>query len=246
MSLGRPNEPDRYLQRVALAGAIAVGAIVVASLLGPSEETVKDWLLDRHIGVEGPTVILPELDIVPDDQPRQQDPLEHMSSATEGVELSEERPTPVEDSPTLVAPSKTDIGRQGPSRRNLPDDAIVAPDPNPERSEEQHTRSQTSEDFVLEHMVRPIYPEHAGLTTRNRTVTVSVDIWVDPTGRITDALIAKSDGGRAFADAVLAAIRQWRFRPLRANAAWMSSRVTFRFDLERDTIHIETPLFRTD
>jgi len=159
---------DPYLKRFSAALGIAALVVVVGTLLGPSTETVERWILDRHIGAEGPTEILPNLDIIPDDMPVNQQRLEHMSSATEGMRVEEELSKPVEDAEQKRPQTAEEIGRQGFAPLSLLDSQRPSNSVSPESREQMHAPTQTSEDFVLERFVEPRYPEGASASARSK------------------------------------------------------------------------------
>jgi TonB family protein len=233
------SKEDRYLRRLAIAAGVGALALVVATLLGPSPETVQRWILDRHIGAEGPTEILPNLDVIPDDMSVSQQRLEHMSSATEGLQVEEERAKPVPDAEKKVPQSAENIGQTGHAPLKLLSSERYSTSESFEESQEMHAPTQTSEDFVLEHYVEPRYPESASASAQARIVEVQVGMYVDPTGAIVESYIVSSDGGKLFDDAVLSAVRLWRYRPIVENPEGFWSQIAYRFGMDDLTPSVE-------
>lgn len=230
---------DPYLKRLGVAAGVGFVAVVVGTLLGPSTETVQRWILDEHIGAEGPTEILPKIDIIPDEAEVKQDPLEHMSSATQGLQVEEELSKPIPDAEKSRPESAEQVGRSGYAPLNLLDSTRPSPTPASETRPELHTRSLTSDDFVLEFYVEPSYPEGAGGSARTRIIVVEAGLYIEPSGLVSHAVIHASNGGRLFDEAVLDAIRQWRFRPIVDEPESFWSHVTFRFNLDEMTPRVE-------
>lgn len=239
MPLGRPSEPDRYLRRIAVAGGLGLLLLLLIPLLGPSPERIHEILLG-HVGVEGPTLILDKIEVLPEDDLRTIDPKEALPGATEGLSLPPELSKPVEDSDLLTERKDPDPGKTAPehwTRRILPDVGQDAERSQPER----RAATQRTLDFVLERFVEPAYPDDAGDRARQRVVLVKVGMWVNAQGQVEHAYIIESDGGELFNDAVLAAVRQWRYRPVvreRAPEGFWDQQL-FRFVVTKEGVKAE-------
>jgi TonB family protein len=233
------SKGDPYLKRLGIAAGVAAVVLLVGSLLGPSPETVERWILDRHIGIEGPMQILPNLDIVPDEMPVTQKLMEHMSSATRGLQVEEELTKPISDAEKKVPKTAEEIGRDGYAPLRLLQSKVFSPSETDEQRPELHAPSQTSEDFVLERYVEPRYPQSASASARARTVQVRAGIFVDSTGTVIESYIVSSDGGRAFDDEVLQAVQLWRYRPIMAHPQGFWSEIAYRFGVEALTPRVE-------
>ena len=210
MPLGRPGEADRYGRRSLVAAALALLIVILVPLLGPSPERMRELLV--HTGIEGPLELLPTIDVVPDEQEHSVDPMEAMPQATQGVELPQERTSPVEASDTKTPRSDVQ-GRPAAEHwtTQLSEDFRNV---DPRSQSEAHSPSQRSLDFVLERFVKPEYPGTASVDARSRVVLVKVAMYVNETGLVEDAYIIESDGGPLFDRVVLDAVRQWRYRPV--------------------------------
>jgi TonB family protein len=233
------SKDDPYLKRLGIAAGVAAVVLLLGSLLGPSPETVERWILDRHIGVEGPTQILPNLDIVPDEMPVKQQLMEHMSSATQGLQVEEELTKPIPNAEKKVPRTAEEIGRDGYAPLRLLQSKVYSPSETDEQRPEMHARSQTSEDFVLEHYVEPRYPSDASPSARARTVQVRAGIYVDSTGTVIESYIVASDGGRPFDEEVLQAVRLWKYRPIVAHPQGFWSEIAYRFGVEAFVPRVE-------
>jgi TonB family protein len=84
-----------------------------------------------------------------------------------------------------------------------------------------------SEDLVIEHLVKPQYPEDA----RNRNIEgkVAVVALVDTTGSVTQVDVIGSTGERQLEKAATEAVWQCRFRPYRVHGEVQQVYAMFRF-----------------
>jgi protein TonB len=64
------------------------------------------------------------------------------------------------------------------------------------------------------------------------TGVVTVEYTIDRSGSVKDAVVVKADPPRFFDDAVLEAIRQWKYQPKLVNGVPMESRQQFTFRFE--------------
>ena len=207
------RSPDPYLKRMGVFAALGLLGLIVGALLGPTPEQVDEFF--RTTGREGPTLVLQEIDIIPDNDPVSTPPRDTMAGATQGVQVPVEalqkpkedatEPTPSQQVRGVVDPSQhaTDIPMPGRSLAKDQRDQI-----------EQHRASQQSLDFILQKFVRPDYPSGAGQVDRTRTIVVWVAMYVNELGKVEHAYIERSDGGPLFEQAVLEAVLQWEYRPL--------------------------------
>ena len=203
---------DPYLRRLGGAALAVAVMIVVALLLSPPVDVSRPWY--EHTGAEGPTVLLENIDVVRENDPTEAQPSPTLPDATIGVapELTERIR---HEDPLDPRPLERPVGERGPRRTPL----HRAP---PERAEalaeadavEMNRPAQQSSDFVLLHAVNPTYPEGVEPALRSREIVVRVNMYVDETGHVQHAYVDRNNGGAAFEEAVLGAVRQWVYRPL--------------------------------
>lgn len=211
MPLGRPGEPDRYLPRVVLGVVLAVVLFVLIGLFGPSPQTIDEWF--AHTGTEGEIQILDRIDIIEDDDDVTVDEPESMAGATQGVPVDEERPTPVERAEEKVPiQNREEVGRSPrPTTTNQFVDEQDFADVE-RQMVEQHTRSQHAMGFppVIEAATPLRYLDPRILSRR---YVVRAQWWVDASGSVdaSGILIAENTGPTALAEAVIAAVSQWRY-----------------------------------
>jgi TonB family protein len=87
-----------------------------------------------------------------------------------------------------------------------------------------------SEDFIVERMVRPEYPE--GPLERNIEGLVALGAVVDTTGVVTRVDLVSSPGDRELEAAAIAAAKQYRFRPYLVAGRVTEAYAIIRFDFK--------------
>jgi TonB family protein len=87
-----------------------------------------------------------------------------------------------------------------------------------------------SEDFIVEWMVRPEYPE--GPLERNSEGLVALGAVVDTTGAVKRVDLVSSPGDRELEAAAIAAAKQYRFRPYRVAGRVTEAYAIIRFDFK--------------
>jgi TonB family protein len=106
------------------------------------------------------------------------------------------------------------------------EEAIKKQEKNPPSDDVQF---ETAPEAI--HRVFPKYPEDAKKEKLEGTVWLKV--WIDESGRVTNATVQKSDT-KVFESAAVAAVKQWKFKPAIAKgkpvSVWVS--IPFRFKLE--------------
>jgi periplasmic protein TonB len=87
-----------------------------------------------------------------------------------------------------------------------------------------------SEDFIVEHMEKPDYPE--GPLERNTEGLVALGAVVDTTGAVRRVDLVSSPGDRELEAAAIAAARRYRFRPYRVGGRVTEAYAIIRFDFK--------------
>lgn len=87
-----------------------------------------------------------------------------------------------------------------------------------------------SEDFIVEQMVKPEYPE--GPLARNSEGLVALGAVVDTTGAVTRVDLVSSPGDRELEAVAIAAARRCRFRPYRVAGRATEAYAIIRFDFK--------------
>lgn len=206
------GHPDPYLRRLAAAAGLAVLVAVVAGLLGPRSEPGQQWY--EHTGIEGPTLLLEDIDIVTDRDVARTDAARSLPEATIGVQAPVTEDIQVKD-PENPVPLEQPEGRDGtstqPLRRADPQLSATIADGD---QVEMNRPAQQSSQFVLLHSVSPAYPAGVEPALRRREIVVRVNMYVDESGRVSQAYVDRNNGGAAFEQAVLRAVTQWVYKPL--------------------------------
>ena len=71
---------------------------------------------------------------------------------------------------------------------------------------------QSNPDFYIIYQEWPEYPLEAPESERRTPVIfVNAAVFVNPDGLVSDAMITSTNGSRVYSQAVLAAIRKWKF-----------------------------------
>ena len=195
-------------------------ATVLVALLFLTSDVVDYEALEKHLGWEGAVQLLPQITIIPDtdvyEDMRETSRLKTMSSMD--VDLIKEKADAEGGDDQPVKSEKKDE-TQAPEL----DLSEVVHDPT-------HTDVSYSEDYVILHMVQPEYPPRELLEGIEGDVTV--EILVDEDGHVENAWVLLADGPKAFQEASLEAVRQFRFKPPTENGKpipmWIRFQVRFR------------------
>jgi len=217
-----------YGRRILLAAAAALVGFVLIAILGPDEDRLQHLLF--HTGVQGELRVLPDIEIIRDQDPVSQDPKHQRASAAKGlqVEVVDPPPTTVEAQDATPVPPPTGVPNYTIETKQKPADGLSQS--NDVREQVRMVRpSQRSLDFVLIRLVRPRYPPGVVLP---HPVTVDVAIYVENDGTVSDAYVTRGEGGKAFEEAALRAVRQWKYRYLgeegKAEPFWDQVRWIFK------------------
>ena len=210
--MARFGQPDPYAKRIAALAVVALGIFVLAALLGPRVDPDTEWY--EHTGFEGELVLLDAIDVVSDVDPVAQSAAQSLPGGTQGV------PAPliekiVHEDPLNPVSIESPIGDSDDDRQRLEraDSRLEAE--IIDRDQVKMSRpAQRSSDFVLLTAVNPRYPTDVPEAIRHREVVVRVNMYVDETGHVAHAFVDRNDGGPRFEAEVLAAVRQWVYRPL--------------------------------
>jgi TonB family protein len=154
-------------------------------------------------------------------------------------------PGPVPGRPTIVYRSVQAV-KGGRSETRASDDPHARPDTRPAgRGAGESTQDlvamariiyggsgpvMRSEDFIVEQMVKPEYPD--GSLDRNSEGLVALGALVDTTGAVTRVDLMSSPGDRELEEAAIAAARRYRFRPYRVDGQATEAYAIIRFEFK--------------
>jgi len=215
----------RAPRRVLAAGVLAVAALGLVVLFGPSAESVQKRF--TYYGAPGEIHIMREISITESQDERHQLPksLSQPPPAPLAVEQDEHpKPKGQVTQPVRAIANEQHHSESVPS----PVPGAVADD---RRQSKMSLPRQSSRDFTIETMVNPIYP--LGATQRERrtrVIVVQVGLFVNVAGEVAEAMVLTSTGSRAFDEAALTAVRQWKFSWLitPTQGRWLQFPVNFR------------------
>lgn len=192
-------------RRLVLAAVTAVVALLLLVWLGPRDSVIVRRL--TYYGAPGELRIMPEISIDQGAAAEHRLPRSlQMPPPPARLEIVPER----RDDRALetVPKAREAIDRVGETVKD-PAEAIV--DALFDEQVELLLPQQTSTDWYILRLVRPVYPVLASEQDRRRPViNVVAWIFVDPQGNVTAAQVISNEGGDVFAQAVLEAIRQWK------------------------------------
>jgi TonB family protein len=223
-------ECARFSRRVSLlcAGVSLLVLAAEAALLVPAlrrtvaEQVFRDALDPRHFGFEGPDQyvrrIVLEATGPPGPSPGRTTLVYRSAQAVKGGHAR----TPRSEDPHARPDTRRPGVGTGESTRNLIALArITYGGSGP---------VMRSEDFIVERMVKPEYPE--GPLERNSEGLVALGAVVDTTGAVTRVDLVSSPGDRELEAVSIAAARQYRFRPYRVAGRVTEAYAIIRFDFK--------------
>jgi TonB family protein len=198
-------------------------------------ERVHFW--EGHTGAYGPIQLMPEINLAHGDDPLTRPARAPSAAATPRPRGAHSSPQPAgppaappSSGPVLPEPVSADESRSDRPETEQPFATGVAGPPTLGQVE-LNRASQTTLDFVLTHFVRPSYPAGVPAALLGRAIVVHVAMYVDPGGSVAQAYVVSSEGGPLFDEAVLAAVRQWKYRPVvvgrEPRPFWDQVKVTF-------------------
>ena len=207
------DREQAYRRRVLIISPIAA---FLVSLLFITSDVVPYEDITKNFGWRGPTQVVLELTIIPDETDREimretvmqtlaalnVDIIDEIAD-TEGGEKQQE---PVEEPDEEEQPELDEFEI---------------------RNYESHTAVPYSEEYVILHLVQPEYPPRELIDGIEGSVTI--EILVNAEGRVEDAWVLAAYGPKTFEEASLAAVRQFIFRPPERNGKPMP--MWIRFDI---------------
>ncbi len=192
-----------------LAGAVAVAliALVVLVLLGPSRDAVRKRF--EYYGAPGEMVIMQEISID--------------EGSAKVHQLPQTLQTPPPPSRIEIEPEPENEDATDPKPRDAPvndlqEIDLPSTDPNPDADRVMDNQvelalpQQTNPDWYLLVHVLPEYPFDAPPSEqRIPVIQVRVAIFVNREGDVTEAMIQSATGGSTFTNEVLKKVQQWKF-----------------------------------
>ena len=206
---------------VIVSAAIHAGIILSLRVEGGWE----NWSA-HHIGFEGPTEILPEIN--PPDYPIEEQERLAAQRTLAGAIVDSRIAVVPEPGEAPVAVQVRPTGRRGRDRVQTP---VIELTENFDLRSASEATSRSSE-FVIERMVRPEYPRSA--IQREAEGIIRVQAQVDPEGRVLSVVILTTNADPDLVESTRSAMTRWKFRPYLVDGrpVEFSVLVPFRFRLE--------------
>jgi TonB family protein len=195
-------------------------SVFFVSLFFVFSDVVPYREIERRFGWEGATQLLPEITIIPDNDPYEDIREQSRPRALAALEIEVlDEIGPAEGS------KREEVPREEPEE-------IITPELDEEvvRRYPAHTDVPYSEDYVILDMERPEYPEYelaAGIEG-----DVTLEILVNDGGRVEKVWVLVARGPKSFEKASIQAAEQFRFKPPivdgRPTAMWIRFQIRFR------------------
>jgi TonB family protein len=197
--------------------ALGIGGLLLGAWLAlfgadetPGRRSREVHIVQREFrpGLRGPLRIMPNLSIESGVDPIQQEGA-RPGGDQPAQRVREEGPVrqvglPVEPRPEAAPAGASEGAGNGAGTGTGPTGAV-----------EMNAPAQTNPCFVLESLVRPEYPPGVDETLmRIPLIKVVAAFYVDVSGTVAASYILESEGGTAFDEAVLTAVRAWKFQPV--------------------------------
>ena len=170
-------------------------------LLFVTSDVVPYKQLQERLGWEGPIELLPEITIVPDE-----DPFEETQENTPLQTLSAMDVTVIDEQADAPGGALQEIPPVEPNE-------VVTPELTEMeiRHYPAHTEVPYTDDYIILHMVQPEYPP-AELTAGVEG-DVTVELLINADGFVENAWVLAVLGPHSFEESALEAVRQFRFKP---------------------------------
>ena len=206
-----------YCQRLLIISPIAA---LLVSILFITSDVVPYSEIEKRLGWEGETRLLPNITIIPDE-----DFYEDMREDSRLRTLAVMEVQVLDETGPSEGGVRQDIPPKEPEETISPELDLAEIRHHP-----AHTDVPYSEEYVILHMVQPEYPPNELLEGIEGDVTI--EILVNEEGRVENAWVLAAMGPKSFEYASLAAVRQFRFKPPTENGhpvpMWIRFQVRFR------------------
>jgi TonB family protein len=202
-------------RRLLLGVPVALAAVALLLLLGPSAEEVERKF--TPYGARGPLRIMPEIAIEDGADPVARQAARQASPPPPAPEYQVEPDDPSEEAEEVVpepseeAAEVTDTG----TSEQAPPEVVQSTESEGDAAVEMVLPRQNADsDFVIQRLVRPLYPAGASLADqRQPVVVVEAAFFLESDGSVAALMIQRNEGGPAFAAAAREAMEQWEFSP---------------------------------
>jgi TonB family protein len=187
------------------AGVVAVIALIVLALFGPEREEIRKRF--EVYGAEGEIKLMPEISIDEGQDRVHQLPESFREAPPPNYQVEPDDPSPDAEREVPKAVTEALVTAEDESEFD-----VVDAETGEQDQVELTLPQQTSRDFRILELVRPVYPVGASASERRiPSVRVDAAIFVGTDGKVQAAMVTGGSGGPIFEEEVLRAVRQWLF-----------------------------------
>jgi len=220
MSITYRDKENQYRKRLLIIIPFAVAAMIGLFI---SSDIIPDQVLERSFGWQGPLQVLPDITVIPDNDPFESVAQERQLRVLTSIDLDVKDETAEGEAPQKATnPNEDELEIEIP-----PEDG-----PSTIRTYEAHSNIPYSEDYVILEMVKPEYPTRELLDGIEGDVLI--ELLINEQGTVDRAWILSSYGPRSFEWSTLKAAEQYRFKPLTQDGLpipmWIRFLVRFRIN----------------
>jgi TonB family protein len=211
------DKESDYHRRVLIVTPIAI--LLVSSLFIFSDVVPYD-MIEKRFGWEGVTQILPEITIIPDNDPFEETRKTSKKRAMTALKIEE-----------WEEKGKAPGAKRQEETQEKPEE-LVTPELDKEvvRHYPAHTSVPYSEDYVILNVVKPVYPPYE--LDNGIECDITVEILVNEGGRVEEVFILAATGPKSFEYATIVAARKFRFKPPVVDGEpmplWIRFKIRFR------------------
>ena len=194
-------------------------AFVIVLFLFVTSDQVSMTELDKHVGFKGEMRLLPEISIIPDEDP--------FSSVDKHatLKLMKSMDLDIVEGPELEKPDL--INEELPDEDEIPE---VEPDDFEIATLAKQRDVPYSETYIVLKMVQPEYPIYE--LENGIEGSVTVEMFVDEYGVVDMASVLSSIGPKSFEESSLIAVKQFIFQPPKIGneptSMWIKFLIKFR------------------
>jgi TonB family protein len=196
-------------------------AVIVVICLFISSDIVPEKVMQKSFGWQGAFQVLPDITIIPDNDPFESFPRERQLRVMTSIDLDV-----VDENAEGEALAKDTNPKEEELEVDIPPEDGLAP----VRTYEAHSAVPYSEDYVILEMVKPEYPIRELLAGIEGDVTV--ELLINEQGHVDRAWILSAYGPQSFEGSTLKAVKQYRFKPMMHNGLpitmWIRFLIKFR------------------
>jgi len=214
----RAWERDRAYHRRILKIVPVAFAIVIFLFLTSDQVSIQE--IEQQVGWSGEMQILPEITIVPDNNPFTTIASDKRAPLLTSMDLD------IQDGPDFDKAKL--LNDPDPDETDMPE--ISLDDLLNVVSRPQHRDAPYSETYIILKMVEPIYPAYELVNSIEGSVTV--ELFINEKGKVEAAYVLSAIGPKSFQKSSLEAVKKFVFQPPTQNGVpssmWIKFLIKFR------------------